>query len=154
MTYIYLSSFLSFYCLIFHSAGLYLTHCLSLLFSFFFSEKHTACLCRPFLCWLKSLEATALGDHVKKKTVFTVCVLVGESMHECLSLCALCTSLRVLKCVCVCAFIFSVVLPFQALGMFKASSCAVRICLSLFSKNTCSAFYQRAVLGRPGAVQG
>lgn len=85
-------------------------------------------------------------------TVFTVCMFVGESMLLCLSPCVLCTSFCVMKCVC--AFIFTVVLPFPSLGMFKASSCAVRMCLSLFSKNTCSAFYQRAVLGRPSAVQG
>lgn len=56
--------------------------------------------------------------------------------------------------VCVSAFICGVVLPFPAVSMFKASSCAVRMCLSLFSKNTCSAFYQRAELGWPGTVQG
>lgn len=69
----------------------------------------------------------------------------------------LCVSLHnvhILVCVEVCAFVCGVVLPFPALGMFKASSWAVRMCLSLFSKNTCSAFYQRAELGRPGAVQG
>lgn len=42
----------------------------------------------------------------------------------------------------------------SSIGMFKGSSCAVRICLSLFSKNTCSAFYQRTELARHGSVQG
>lgn len=123
---------------------------------YLFSEKHIGCLCCPFLCCPESLKATARGDHVKKKTqVFTVCVFVKESMHECLSLCICeCAHPCVCRSVYVCAFICSVVLPFPALGMFKASSCAVRMCLSLFSKNTCSAFYQWAELGRPGAVQG
>lgn len=72
-------------------------------------------------------------------------------MHCCLSLVylrTLYTSVRVCRCVC------SVMLPFPALGMFKASRCAVRMCLSLFSKNTCSAFYQWAALDWTGAVQG
>lgn len=69
-----------------------------------------------------------------------------ESMHWCLCI--------LYMGVCVCAFIWGLVLPFPALSMFKASSCAVRICLSLFSKNTCSAFYQRPELGWPGTVQG
>ncbi len=77
-----------------------------------------------------------------------------ESMNICL--CAYCAYPCVCVCVCVnvCSSICGVVLPFPALSMFKASSCAVRMCLSLFSKNTCSAFYQWAELGRPGAVQG
>lgn len=53
-----------------------------------------------------------------------------------------------------CAFVCSVMLPLPALGMFKASRCAVRMCLSLFSENTCSAFHQRAALDWTGAVQG
>lgn len=52
--------------------------------------------------------------------------------------------------VCVC----SVMLPFPALGMFKASRCAVRMCLSLFSKNTCSAFHQRAAWTGPALCRG
>lgn len=86
----------------------------------------------------------------EEDTVFTVYVFVRESMHVCLCICAYCKH----SCVYVCEFICSAVLPFPALGMFKASSCAVRMCLSLSSKNTCSAFYQRAELGWPGTVQG
>lgn len=63
-------------------------------------------------------------------------------------------SLSVYFCPSMHVCMWGVVLPFPALGMFKASSCAVRMCLSLCSKNTCSAFYQWAELGRLGAVQG
>ena len=102
------------------------------------------CLCRSFLCWPKSLRAKTLGVHVKKtQSLPSVCLRERICMNVCLSVCVyLCTLYTSLFCVQVCAFICSVEIPFPALGMFKASSCAFRKCLSLYSKNTCPAFYQ------------
>ena len=136
-----IDSFLA-YCLIFLSVGLHVTHCLSpSVVPYLLSEKHIGRLCCPCLCWPESLEATMRP--CQENAVFA---FERNSMHECAH--------PYVRIVHVCVFICGVVLPFPVLGMFKASSCAVRMCLSLFSKNTCSAFYQRAELGRPGAVQG
>lgn len=98
---------------------------------------------------------TAQRDYVKNSTSIClswlrVCARVYALVSVSENLCMVFESV----CVCVSAFICGVVLPFPAVSMFKASSCAVRMCLSLFSKNPCSAFYQRAELGRPGTVQG
>lgn len=106
-------------------------------------SQHIGLLRCPFL----SQESTALGDHVKKTTQSLPSVCLWERV--CIGVCLFAQCAHP----CVCASICGVVLPFPVLGMFKASSCAVRMCLSLFSKNTCSAFYQRAELGWSGPAR-
>ena len=108
------------------------------------------------LCSVSVLTKTPGGNGVRTPRQEHVhlsvpSVFVQQSMHGCLWIYAQCI---VHTHVCVCAFISGVTLPFPAPSMFKASSCAVRVRLSLFSEITCSAFYQRAELGGPGTVQG
>lgn len=87
----------------------------------------------------ESKANTAVGDDVclwvHVRLFVSVHILVCIQIYVCLFLHMLCFS------------------SFPAPGMFKAGSCAVRMCLSLFSKRTRSAFCQRAVLDRPGIVQ-
>lgn len=125
-----------------------LCHSLSL---YLFSERHIGCLCCPFLCWPKSLKSHSTGRPCQEDhSLYRLCACEREYAWMSVSV----HTVHILVCAEVCAFVCGVGLAFPALGMFKASSCAVRMCLSLFSTNTCSAFYQRAELGRPGAVQG
>ena len=146
----------------YRTTALYFTFS-KILFSFSFTALSFCCmslaawLCRPLFFSTyrtSSLSVSLAGIRSNRRpcqeddTVFTVSLFVRERV--CISVCLFAQCAHP----CVCASICGVVLPFPVLGMFKASSCAVRMCLSLFSKNTCSAFYQRAELGRHGAVQG
>lgn len=81
--YIYLTlNFFLFYWLIFLAVCLYVTQRvfgLSVILCLF-SEKHIGCLCYPFLCRPKPLEAPALGGHVKNTSVclYRLCVFARE----------------------------------------------------------------------------
>lgn len=80
-----------FYCLISLSVGLYVTHCHSVVL-YLFPEKHIGRLpVVRFSASQKSLKATTLGDHVKKK--HRLCAYERVCMNVCL--CAYCTHPRV-----------------------------------------------------------
>lgn len=74
---------------------------------FIFLLRVTRCLTMPFCLfstyWTSSLSISLAGIHSTRRpcqeddTVFTLCLFVRESMHRCLSICTVCTSL----CVCI-----------------------------------------------------